>query len=84
VQRDSCDQDMVHDAVAVGVVIAGRCASIDLPGWSCKVGMHSAGKLVSKDDGVSEWLGKPRQDRSGKAGYRHSIRYTTNPPNVSR
>jgi len=60
---------MEREIVAVEIVISGRRASLDQPGWycwSCKIGTHSAGDLAMADDAQAGLLGK-RMQRPGKA-----------------
>jgi hypothetical protein len=69
-QCESCGDAMEQEIVAVEVVIAGRRASIDQPGWycwSCKLGTHSAGDLAIAEDALVALLGKRRQLRPGQA-----------------
>jgi hypothetical protein len=60
---------MEREVVAVEVVIAGRRASIDQPGWycwTCKLGAHPSTDLTIADDALAALLGKRRQPRPGK------------------
>jgi hypothetical protein len=69
-QCKSCGDAMEREIVAVEVVIAGRRASIDQPGWycwSCKLGMHSAGDLAIADGELAALLGRRPQLRPSKA-----------------
>lgn len=69
-QCRSCGEAMEREVVAVEVVIAGRRASIDQPGWycwSCKLGAHSISDLAIADDALATLLGNRRQPRPGKA-----------------
>jgi hypothetical protein len=69
-QCESCGESMEREIVAVEIVIAGRRASVDQPGWycwSCKLGTHTAGDLAIADDALAGLLGKRRQLRPGKA-----------------
>ncbi len=69
-QCESCGDEMEREILAIEVMIAGRRASIDQPGWycwSCKLGMHSASDLAVVDDALVAVLGKRRQLRPGKA-----------------
>jgi hypothetical protein len=69
-QCESCGDAMEREIIAVEVVVGGRRASIDQPGWycwSCKVGTHSSGDLAIADDALAALLGKRRQLRPGKA-----------------
>jgi len=66
---ESCGEAMEREIVAVEIVISGRRASLDQPGWycwSCKIGTHSAGDLAMADDALAGLLGK-RMQRPGKA-----------------
>jgi hypothetical protein len=60
---------MEQEIVAVEVVIAGRRASIDQPGWycwACKLGTHTASDLAVGDDALAALLGRRRASRRGK------------------
>jgi hypothetical protein len=68
-QCESCGELMEREIVAVEIVIAGRRASLDQPGWycwACKLGTHTASDLALTDDALAGLLGKRRQVRSGK------------------
>ena len=69
-QCKSCGELMEHEIVAVEIVIAGRRASLDQPGWycwACKLGTHTASDLALADDALARLLGKRRQLRPGKS-----------------
>jgi len=60
---------MVRETIAVEIVIAGRRASIDQPGWycwACKVGAHTTTDMAMADQALAELLGKRRAPRRGK------------------
>ena len=68
-QCQSCGEGMEREVLAIEIMIAGRRASIDQPGWycwACKVGTHSASDLAVADDALAGLLGK-RTQRPGKA-----------------
>ena len=69
-QCESCGDAMEREIVAVEIVVAGRRATIDQPGWycwACKLGTHTAGDFAIIEDALVALLGKRRQLRPGKA-----------------
>ena len=54
-QCDACGETMEREIVAIEVIITGRRASIDQPGWycwTCRFGVHTASDLAFGDAAV--------------------------------